>query len=223
LVASLALSALPFAVQAHADGSPAPAGVDTAALADVCSASLDGELGVAACLLAVVGFLDDEVRPAVDAAASPNEGATAPDDLLGQAFLAAGHALDSVQQVDVGQTIRDTLAAAQGADLQGALDETISAARDFAAGAALAAALETDVGALFQDGVEAVRDVAGAAQRWAQDNPALICRGGSFGLGGGAAALLAYVIGNPGLARRAFEEGGRIGNDVCTDMMRPPA
>ena len=223
-LASLALSALPLAVHAQADGSPGPTEVDGAALADVCSASIDGELGLAACLLAVVRFLDDEVRPAVDAATSPDEGARAePDDLLGQAFLAVGNALESVEQIDLGQTIRDAFAQAQGVDLQGALDEAISAARDFDAGAAVAAVIETDVGALFEDGARAARDVVSAAQRWAQDNPAILCKGGSIGLGSGAAALLASVIGSPGLALRAFEEVERIGNEVCTDLARPSA
>ena len=83
---------------------------------------------------------------------------------------------------------------------------------------ALAAAQDVDLEAALEDSVRATRDVIDAAQRWAQDNPETVCKGGSLSVGTGAAAVVAFLTGSPGLAMRAFEEGERISNDICVDI-----
>jgi septal ring-binding cell division protein DamX len=111
-----------------------------------------------------------------------------------------------VAETDVRSIIEEALAAAQDVDLEAALEEALAAAQD------------VDLEAALEDSVRATRDVIDAAQRWAQDNPETVCKGGSLSVGTGAAAVVAFLTGSPGLAMRAFEEGERISNDICVDI-----
>ena len=208
LVASLATSG---AVHAQTDETLAAEGLDESALVSLCAANATDDAELARCVDVVESILSREPSQIVTLDAEP--------DLLEQARRTVDEAVAAAENLDVQAAIDEVIAGAQDFDMDTAIDDALSSARDLdlpeAIDDAISAAQGFGVGASIEDGITTTRNVVDAATVWAQENSEVVCDGGSFSLGVGAAAVVGFLVGSPGLALRAFEETNKATNDVC--------
>ncbi len=166
----------------------------------LCSAEPGGGADVASCLLAMGAVLGEALPPDVVGAL----------DIDPQAAL--DEAIGALQDVGVGAALDDAVTRLQGVDLEAAVNDAIAAAQDLA--------VRTDVDAFLVDGVTTARAVVAEAEAWVTEHAELVCAGSSIGAGVGAAAVVAYLTGSPGLAISAFDRTEQLSRDVCDDVAR---
>jgi hypothetical protein len=186
----------------------------------LCSVGRDDEADVAACLIVVSDILDGQaILPSLDVANEMDL-----QVLLDQAIAqlqevdlraALDEAVAATQDVDVQFAIAEALAAGE-ADLQGALGALLTKVDE-----ALPGARDADVDALLADGVTTARAVVAEAEAWVTENAELVCAGSSVGAGVGAAAVVAFLTGSPGLAISAFDRTEQVSRDLCHDVALP--
>ena len=235
----LVLLAVPCVAQAQDDPSPAARGL----VERLCSAGRADDADVASCLAAVDTMLGGALPPIGDGALDVDVQAALDIDV--QAAL--DEAIGRLQDMDLPAAVDDAVTRLQGVDLEAAVDDALAAAQDVDVRAAIAEALaageadlqaaleavltradeaipgarDVDVDALLADGVTTARTVVAEAEAWVTENAELVCAGGSVGAGVGAAAVVAYLTGSPGLAISAFDRTEQFSRDVCDDVAHP--
>jgi hypothetical protein len=228
---SLVMLAVPGVAQAQDDRSPVPRDL----VERLCSAELAGEADVASCLAAVGAVLSEALPPDLVGALDIDLQATLDEAIGGLQDIGVGAALDDavtrLQGVDLEAAVNDAIAAAQDLDVRAAIAEALAAGETDLQAAleavlsradeAISGAREADVDAFLVDGMTTARAVVAEAEAWVTENAELVCAGSSVGAGVGAAAVVAYLTGSPGLAISAFDRTEQFSRDVCDDVASP--
>jgi hypothetical protein len=188
-----------------------PGIVDEAqSLADDTRAFIDDAVGQAGAI-DLQAALDDAI-----AGAQESDVQVAIDDVVAAVQdIAVGVEVDVREAIDGAMT--EALAATEEIDLRATVDEALAGA--------LAAAEDADVQATVDDAMAALegsiaeaRDVIAAAETWAQENPEVVCRGGSVGVGTTVGLAVFVLTGVEWLGLQAFRATESFTSDVCGDI-----